>query len=105
MTARNLIVICMLLGVASPINRASAADIAAGEVIATHWCVSCHAVSTAPQKIATEAATFVEIAKRPDFNEKTLAYFLLDPHPKMPDMSLTRNEAANLAAYIRSLQK
>ncbi|MGB8525505.1 MAG: cytochrome c, partial [Rhodoplanes sp.] len=27
-----------------------------------------------------------------------------DPHPKMPDMSLTRTEAADLAAYILSLR-
>jgi hypothetical protein len=31
--------------------------------------------------------------------------FLLDPHPKMPDMSLTRTEAGDLAAYIASLGK
>jgi mono/diheme cytochrome c family protein len=109
MTARNLTATCfatVLLGFAPIlIDAASAADIAAGEVIAKRWCVSCHAVSPAPQKVATEAATFVEIAKRPDFNEKTLAYFLLDPHPKMPDMSLTRTEAGDLAAYIRSQEK
>jgi hypothetical protein len=29
---------------------------------------------------------------------------LLDPHPKMPDMGLTRSEAADLAAYIASLR-
>ena len=28
--------------------------------------------------------------------------YLLMPHPKMPDMNLTRNEAADLAAYIVS---
>lgn len=109
MNARNLTATCLttvLLGLTpSLIDGAAAADNAAGEAIAKRWCVSCHAVSSAPQKVATEAATFVEIAKRPDFNEKTLAYFLLDPHPKMPDMSLTRIEAANLAAYVHSLQK
>ena len=29
-----------------------------------------------------------------------LALFLLAPHPRMPDMSLSRSEAADLAAYI-----
>ena len=33
-----------------------------------------------------------------------LALFLLLPHPKMPDMALSRNEAADLAAYIVSLK-
>lgn len=109
MTARILTATCfatVLLGLAPIlIDAASAADVTTGEAIAKRWCVSCHAVSPAPQKVATEAATFVEIAKRPDFNEKTLAYFLLDPHPRMPDMSLTRAEAADLAAFIHSLQK
>jgi hypothetical protein len=34
-----------------------------------------------------------------------LAFFLLDPHPKMPNMSLTRIEASDLAAYIASLAR
>jgi hypothetical protein len=28
---------------------------------------------------------------------------LLEPHPKMPNMSLTRTEAADIAEYINSL--
>jgi hypothetical protein len=27
------------------------------------------------------------------------ALFLLNPHPRMPDMNLSRSEAADLAAY------
>lgn len=87
------------------VSAAHAADVALGEGIAKRWCASCHAVEATSPKVATEAASFADIAKRPDFNEKSLAYFLLDPHPKMPDMSLTRTEAADLAAYVRSLQK
>jgi hypothetical protein len=34
-----------------------------------------------------------------------VAMFLLDPHPKMPNMSLTRIEAGDLAAYIATLGK
>jgi hypothetical protein len=30
--------------------------------------------------------------------------FLLDPHAKMPDMGLSRTEAADLAAYIATLK-
>ena len=33
-----------------------------------------------------------------------LTFFLLDPHPKMPDMALSRAEAADLAAYIATLR-
>jgi hypothetical protein len=46
----------------------------------------------------------VTIAKTPDFDAAKIALFLLDPHPKMPDMALSRSEAADLAAYIVSLK-
>jgi hypothetical protein len=36
----------------------------------------------------------------PGFDSAKLALFLLYPHPKMPDMNLSRSEAADLAAYI-----
>ena len=52
-----------------------------------------------------EAPPFATIAKRPDFDVSRLAFFLLDPHPKMPNMSLTRTEAADIAAYIASLAR
>lgn len=39
------------------------------------------------------------------FSAAQLTYFLLDPHPKMPNMALTRTEAADLAAYIATLGK
>jgi hypothetical protein len=44
------------------------------------------------------------IAKKPDFDAAKLALFLLDPHPKMPDMGLSRKEATDLAAYIATLK-
>jgi hypothetical protein len=36
----------------------------------------------------------------PGFDAAKLALYLLTPHPKMPDMSLSRAEAADLAAFI-----
>ena len=50
----------------------------------------------------TQAAPFSAIAKVPGFDAAKLALYLLLPHPKMPDMSLSRSEAADLAAYIVS---
>jgi hypothetical protein len=40
----------------------------------------------------------------PGFDAGRVALFLLDPHPKMPDMGLSRTEAADLAAYIATLK-
>ena len=48
----------------------------------------------------TQAAPFSAIAKMPGFDAAKLALFLLLPHPTMPDMNLSRSEAADLAAYI-----
>jgi mono/diheme cytochrome c family protein len=76
-----------------------AADAGNGEQLARRWCGSCHLLSASSRPL-TEAVPFSEIAKDPNFDEARLAFFLLDPHPTMPNMSLTRSEAADLAAFI-----
>jgi hypothetical protein len=59
-------------------------------------------VASDQQRGTTQAPPFSAVASKPDFSEIALAYFLLTPHPRMPDMNLTRNEAADLAAYIKT---
>ena len=80
---------------------ACAADAHRGELLAKRWCIDCHVVSAGQQQGTAQAPPFSAIANRTDFNETTIAYFLLTPHPRMPDMNLSRNEAADLAAYIK----
>lgn len=84
-------------------HTAIAADINRGEALVKRWCAECHLVA-AGQKATTEAPPFSGIAKRPDFDAAKVAFFLLDPHPKMPNMQLNRSEAADIAAYIATLQ-
>ena len=79
---------------------ASAADARNGERLAERWCATCHVVAADQARGNTQAPPFSEVAKVPGFNEQKLAFFLLLPHPKMQDMNLSRNEAADLAAYI-----
>jgi len=81
-------------------GNAFAADARKGETLAKRWCAACHVVAADQQRASTQAPPFSAIAKKPDFNEGKLAYFLLNPHPKMPDMNLSRSEAGDLAAYI-----
>ena len=38
-------------------------------------------------------------AEELDFNVWKLVYFLLEPHPKMSNMTLSREKAKDLAAY------
>ncbi len=83
-------------------QTAVAADAANGERLAKRWCAACHVVATDQKSGNTQVAPFSAVAKVPGFDAAKLALFLLYPHPKMPDMSLTRDEAADLAAYIVS---
>ena len=84
---------------------AFAADPQNGERLARRWCEACHVVSSGQHRPATDQAPpFAAIARLPDFDAAKMALFLLNPHPKMPDMSLSRTEAADLAAYIATLR-
>ncbi|MCC6981742.1 MAG: cytochrome c [Bauldia sp.] len=75
-----------------------------GGEIAARWCAPCHRVS-ADQPIANaDVPGFAEIAARSADDYAWLATFLADPHPPMPDFSLTRQEIADLVAYIASLR-
>ncbi|WP_374250257.1 cytochrome c [Xanthobacter sp.] len=86
------------------------ADPAKGKRLAERWCASCHVVGTAPQSAASDAPTFAAIAARDGDvsgapSGSWLAFRLLKPHPQMPQVSLTRTEAADLAAYFATLKK
>jgi mono/diheme cytochrome c family protein len=79
-----------------------AADARQGEVLAKRWCATCHVVASDQQRANGQAPPFSAIGKTPGLDSGRLALFLLLPHPKMPDMNLTRAEANDLAAYIAS---
>jgi mono/diheme cytochrome c family protein len=79
---------------------ASAADVRNGETLAKRWCAACHVVASDQQRGTTQTPPFSAVANKPGFNEQELAFYLLTPHPRMPDMNLSRSEAADLAAYI-----
>jgi len=81
-------------------NAAGAADAANGEKLAKRWCATCHVVAADQQRGSTQAPPFSATAKRRGFDAGKLALYLLLPHPRMPDMNLSRSEAADLAAYI-----
>jgi mono/diheme cytochrome c family protein len=85
-------------------DLAFAADAQHGEQLARRWCASCHVIAPDQRGSVIEAPPFATIAQKPDFDAAKLARFLLDPHPKMPNMGLSRSEAADLAAFIASLK-
>jgi mono/diheme cytochrome c family protein len=82
---------------------AAPGDPAQGEKLATRWCAGCHVVGADQTRGADNVPPFATIARTPGFNAESIAQFLMDPHPKMPDMQLSRDEARDLGAYIASL--
>jgi hypothetical protein len=56
-------------------------------------------------RASADAPPFTAIARSPNFDAKRLAYFLLDPHPKMPDLPLSRAAAEDIAAYVETLRQ
>lgn len=86
-------------------DSASAADVGQGKAIAERWCSACHLVEP-NQKAATtdKAPPFASLAKMPDFGAAKLALLLLEPHPNMPKLSLSRSEIADLAEFIQTLK-
>jgi mono/diheme cytochrome c family protein len=81
---------------------AMAGDASTGKQLAERWCQSCHAIAANQPMAVTEAPPFATIARKPGFDEAKIATFLLEPHPKMPSLGLSREATADLAAFIAS---
>src|SRR5271166_4063943 len=96
---------CLALATIFIVPAALAADADNGERLAQRWCASCHVVAPNQQAANADAPPFETISRTFGFNPEKLVFFLLEPHPKMPSMALTRNEAIDLAAYIGKLAK
>ncbi len=95
--------LAILMAACVVLDHAHAADVANGKRLAEQWCAPCHLVSPNQARGTADVPPFEAIARQPGFNAGQLALFLLDPHPAMPNMGLTRSEATDLAAYIQTL--
>jgi mono/diheme cytochrome c family protein len=100
-----LVVVTGALGGTLGASRAAAADADHGAELAKRWCATCHVVESDQKQASADVPPFATVASKPDFTPEKLAFFLLEPHPKMPNFPLSRIEAADLAAYIGSLRK
>ncbi len=79
-------------------------DASEGKRLAVQWCASCHLVTPDQASASADAPPFMTIAKRSEEALDRLPFFLTDPHPKMPNFSLSRQEIGDIVAYIRSLK-
>ena len=98
--SRSIMILPVTIAVISGPARADPAN---GERLARQWCASCHVVAPDQKQASADVPAFASIARMPGFDRNKVAFFLLDPHPKMPSMSLTRSEASDLADYIAAL--
>ncbi len=96
--------IALLVLMAMPAHALVVADPAKGEIIAKRWCATCHLVSPDQKMASSDVPSFASLAHS-KLSPEALRVFLSNPHPRMPDMDLTRSEIADIVAYIRSLDR
>jgi mono/diheme cytochrome c family protein len=95
---------CLMLPALIAASGALAADVDNGKRLAEMRCVTCHVVSPSERRVVTDAPPFEAIAKKYASNPDTLAFLIMNPHPRM-NVTLTRREAQDVAAYINTLAK
>jgi mono/diheme cytochrome c family protein len=93
---------CLLLPAILLVPAARAADVDAGKRLAQAHCVPCHAIGPDQRRQVADAPPFEVIARKFNLNPELLAFSLLDPHPRM-NLTLTRRETQDIAAYINAL--
>jgi mono/diheme cytochrome c family protein len=80
-------------------------DPVAGLALARQTCAACHLVErgqAAPAAKGT-APAFTAIANTRAMTARALRVFLFTPHPSMPNLILSAQEADDVSAYILSL--
>ena len=84
------------------IAAAQAQSVREGESLARSVCAPCHVV--APGTGGGEGPAFAAVAAMPSTTGLALTAFLQTSHGRMPNIVLSREDIANLAAYILSLK-
>lgn len=82
-------------------SPALSADAIKGERLARRWCAECHLVAADQTKARTDVPSFASLGANRNADE--ILHFLTQAHPRMPDMNLSRDEIADLYAYMRKL--
>ncbi len=99
MITRTVLLCCLGLALSAP---ACAADVQAGQQLAQLRCAACHVVAQDPGRVVADAPPFRVIARKFAADPDALVLNLMGPHSKM-NFRLTRPDAENIAAYIRTL--
>jgi cytochrome c2 len=95
---------CVLLASQFGEQGAAAADAKNGKRIAQMRCAPCHIVMPNQRNEIGDSPPFEDIGRLNGFNAEMLAYLILTPHPRM-NLTFTREEVEDLAAYISALRR
>jgi mono/diheme cytochrome c family protein len=98
----------LVAALASLVNSASAQDLAVtrGRAIANANCSPCHAIGPLGKSPFELAPPFRDLHKRYPVEdlEEPLVEGIMTGHPSMPEFQLAPDEAADLIAYMKTLE-
>ncbi len=85
---------------------AQTADPETGRRLSKEMCVACHRIDadTPAKNKHSGAPSFVDVAKMPSTNERSINVFLRTSHKHMPNIILSPDEIDSVTAYILSLK-
>ena len=87
-------------------DQSTTARAVLGSEIARTWCKQCHAIGLdLSGPVQSDVPTFYQIANRSGQSAVAIGGFLINPHPPMPNLHLSRQQMSDLATYIMSLKQ
>ncbi len=94
------------MGLSQP-ARTQTAKITQGKTLARSLCSNCHIVGPgeAPAVVNVDIPSFVAVAAKDGQSAEKIKANVLNPHPVMPQVQLSKPELDAIAAYIMSLKE
>jgi len=104
MTGRACVLGLSLL-LAVSMHPAHAGSAANGQRLTRSLCTNCHIVEPggASKQGTADVPSFMAVAKKAAQTTGKVEAYILNPHPPMPQVQLTKAELADVAAYIMTL--
>jgi mono/diheme cytochrome c family protein len=100
----NVVHIAAIGAVVFAAQTAAAADADNGRRLAQQHCSPCHIVEPNQRQELANSPPFETIARKYGNAPEQIAFAILSPHPRM-NVTLSRREAEDIAAYIGTLAK
>ena len=103
MSAKLVAAVLAVLAVARPAAaQQKEGDPTAGRELASQLCTACHIVGT--ERVGSDVAPpFATIARDPDMTLTELHAWIGPAHPMLPNLALTREQIADINAYLDTL--